>query len=186
MNNYRNELNSNEQMARKIIGTDTEAKFTVNGQSADEILRNEKAAKFNAQVDAMESKLSAHMEAIEKQAELMAADLNGVDITTMGNYAFIKPFAHNPFQRIKVSESGIITDTGGLTTEYKSEEDGLIHDEEELIKVAMVVETGYKCEFLKKGDLVFYNAMASAIQVPFYKLGLVAVNEQLTATKPSL
>ena len=42
----------------------------------------------------------------------------------------------------------------------------------------MVVETGYKCEFLKKGDLVFYNAMASAIQVPFYKLGLVAVNEQ--------
>ena len=37
MNNYRNELNSNEQLARKIIGTDTEAKFTVNGQSADEI-----------------------------------------------------------------------------------------------------------------------------------------------------
>ena len=178
MNNYRNELNSNEQMARKIIGTDTEAKFTVNGQSADEILRNEKAAKFNAQVDAMESKLSAHMEAIEKQAELMAADLNGVDITTMGNYALIKPFAHNPFQRIKVPKSGIITDTGGLTPEYKSEEDGLIHEEEELIKVGMVVETGYKCEFLKKGDLVFYNAMASAIQVPFYKLGLVAVNEQ--------
>ena len=178
MNNYRNELNSNEQMARKIIGTDTEAKFTVNGQSADEILRNEKAAKFNAQVDAMESKLSAHMEAIEKQAELMAADLNGVDITTMGNYALIKPFAHNAFQRIKVSKSGIITDTGGLTPEYKSEEDGLIHEEEELIKVGMVVETGYKCEFLKKGDLVFYNAMASAIQVPFYKLGLVAVNEQ--------
>lgn len=178
MNNYRNELNSNEQIARKIIGTDTEAKFTVNGQSADEILRNEKAAKFNAQVDAMESKLSAHMEAIEKQAELMAADLNGVDITTMGNYALIKPFAHNPFQRIKMSKSGIITDTGGLTPEYKSEEDGLIHEEEELIKVGMVVETGYKCEFLKKGDLVFYNAMASAIQVPFYKLGLVAVNEQ--------
>ena len=66
MNDFRNELNSNEQMARKIIGTDTEAKFTVNGQSADEILKNEKAAKFNAQVDAMENKLSAHMEAIEK------------------------------------------------------------------------------------------------------------------------
>ena len=77
-----------------------------------------------------------------------------------------------------MSKSGIITDTGGLTPEYKSEEDGLIHEEEELIKVGMVVETGYKCEFLKKGDLVFYNAMASAIQVPFYKLGLVAVNEQ--------
>lgn len=178
MRNYRNELNSSEQMARTIIGADTNAQFTVNGTSADTILNNEKIARFNAQVDEMESKLSAHMAAIEEQAELMASDLNGVDITTMGQYALIKPFNHNPFQRIKVSTSGIITDTGGLTPEYKSEEDGRIHEEEEIIKVGMVVETGYKCEFLKKGDLVFYNDMASAIQVPFYKLGLVAVNEQ--------
>lgn len=178
MKNYRNELNSNEQMARKIIGTDTEAKFTVNGKSADEIIRNEKAEKFNAQVEEMENKLSAHMEAIERQAEELAMDLNGVDIMPMYGYALIKPFAHNPFQKMKISSSGIITDTGGLTPEYKSEEDGRIHEEEELIKVGMVVETGHKCEFLQKGDLVFYNNMASAIPVPFYKLGLVAVNEQ--------
>lgn len=178
MNNFRNELNSNEQLARKIIGTDTEAKFTVNETSADSILKNEKARKFNAQVDAMESKLNEHMNAIEEQAERLARDLNGVDIMPMYAYALIKPFAHNPFQKMQISKSGIITDTGGLTPEYKSEEDGRIHEEEELIKVGMVVETGHKCEFLKKGDLVFYNAMASAIQVPFYKLGLVAVNEQ--------
>lgn len=178
MNNYRNELNSSEQFARKIIGADTEAEFTVNGTSADEILKAEKAAKFNAQVDAIENKLSEHMNMIEKQAELMAADLNGIDITPLYSYALIKPFEHNPFQRIKVSKSGLITDIGGLTPEYKSEEDGKLHEEEELIKVGMVVETGHKCEFLKKGDLVFYNAMASAIQVPFYRLGLVAVNEQ--------
>lgn len=195
MNNFRNELNSSEQMARKIIGTDTEAQFTVSGKSADEILRNEKAVKFNAQVDAMESKLSAHMEAIEKQAEEMAMDLQGVDIMPLYGYALIRPFAHNPFQRMQVASSGIITDTGGLTPEYKSEEDGRMHEEEELIKVGMVVETGHKCEFLKKGDLVFYNAMASAVNVPFYRLGLVAVNEQriiavvnddLTARKENL
>lgn len=195
MKNYRNELNSNEKLARKIIGTDTEAKFTVNEQTADAIIRNEKATRFNEQVDAMESKLNAHMDAIEKQAEKLATDLKGVDIMPLYAYALIKPFAHNPFQKMKISQSGIITDTGGLIPEYKSEEDGRIHEEEELIKVGMVVETGHKCEFLKKGDLVFYNDMASAIQVPFYKLGLVAVNEQriiavvnddLTARKETL
>ena len=53
-----------------------------------------------------------------------------------------------------------------------------MYEEEELIKVGMVVEIGHKCEFLKAGDLVFYNTMASAVNVPFYKLGLVVVNEQ--------
>lgn len=178
MSNYRNELNSSEKMARQIIGMDTDAKFTVNGQAADDIIKAEKTAKFNAQIDAMESKLSEHMNDIEKQAEQLASDLQGVDIMPMYAYALIKPFNHNPFQRIKTTTSGIITDVGGLTPEYKSEEDGLMHEEEELIKVGMVVETGHKCEFLKKGDIVFYNAMASAVQVPFYKLGLVVVNEQ--------
>lgn len=177
MEKFRNELNSNEQVARKIIGADTEAQFTVNGKSADEMKRQEKAEKYNAQVEEMENKLTSHMEAIEKQAEELAMDLNGVDIMPMYAYALIKPFEHNPFQKIKV-ENGIFVDTGGLTPEYKSEEDGRIHEEEELIKVGMVVETGHKCEFLKKGDLVFYNAMASAVNVPFYRLGLVAVNEQ--------
>lgn len=177
MKKFRNELNSNEQVARKIIGIDTEAQFTVNGKSADELKRQEKAEKYNAQVEAMEAKLTSHMEAIEKQAEELAMDLQGVDIMPMYAYALIKPFEHNPFQKIKI-ENGIFVDTGGLTPEYKSEEDGRIHEEEELIKVGMVVETGHKCEFLKKGDLVFYNSMASAVNVPFYKLGLVAVNEQ--------
>ena len=178
MNNFRNELNSSEKTSRIILGPDTEAKFTVNDQTADDVLKAEKAAKFNEQVDLMENKLSEHMTNIEKQAEELAMDLNGVDIMPMYAYALIKPFEHNPFQRMKVTESGLITDTGGLTPEYKSEEDGRMHAEEELIKVGMVVETGHKCEFLKKGDLVFYNAMASAVTVPFYRLGLVAVNEQ--------
>lgn len=175
---FRNELNATEQMARTIIGTDTEAKFDVNGAAADDVLKMEKTRKFNESVDKMEAKLNAHMKAIEEQSEKLAQDLNGVDILPMSNYALVRPFEHNPFQRIKTTESGIITDTGGLTPEYKSQESGELMEETELIKVGIVVDTGYKCEFLKPGDLVFYNAMMSAVDVPFYRLGLVAVNEQ--------
>lgn len=192
---FRNELNSSEKASRTIVGADTNAKFTVNNQSANDLLKAEKAAKFNEQVTIMENKLSEHMDAIAKQAEELAMDMQGVDIMPLYAYVLVKPFEHNPFQKIEVSESGIITNTGGLTPEYKSEEDGRVHAEEELIKVGMVVETGHKCEFLKQGDLVFYNAMASAVEVPFYRLGLVAVNEQriiavvnddLTARKETL
>ena len=178
MNDFRNVMNGNEKMARKIVGTDTEAKFTVEDDTADELVQREKAVKFNEQVEIMETKLNSYMKNIEEQTAKMASDLNGVDIMPMYAYVLVKPFEHNPFQKISVSSSGIITDTGGMAGEYKSEEDGRMHEEEELIKVGMVVETGHKCEFLKKGDLVFYNAMASAVQVPFYRLGLVAVNEQ--------
>ena len=98
MKEFRNELNANERVARKIIGTDTEAKFTVNDETADDIIKREKAEKFNEQVEAMENKLNSHMAAIEEQAEKLSADLGAVDITPMGNYALIKPFEHNPFQ----------------------------------------------------------------------------------------
>lgn len=171
-------FNGNERAARKIVGTDTEAVFTVDGKTADEIIKNEKAVKFNEQVEAMETKLNAYMTSIEEQAEAMATELNGVDIMPMYAYVLVKPFTHNPFQKMEISKSGIITSTGGLAPEYKSEEDGKLHEEQEMIKVGMVIETGHKCEFLKKGDLIFYNDVASAIPVPFYKLGLVAVNEQ--------
>ena len=56
MKEFRNELNANERVARKIIGTDTEAKFTVNDETADDIIKREKAEKFNEQVEAMENK----------------------------------------------------------------------------------------------------------------------------------
>ena len=50
MKEFRNELNANEQVARKIIGTDTEAKFTVNNETADDIIKREKAEKFGRRI----------------------------------------------------------------------------------------------------------------------------------------
>lgn len=103
--------------------------------------------------------------------------MNGLEIMPMGSYALIKPFEQNPFQKITVTKSGIITDLGGLTPEYKSHETGDQEKEQQFIKVGTVIEIGPKCEFLKEGDLVFYT-IASEMMVPFYKLGFVTVAEQ--------
>ena len=172
-----NRLNTNGKIATMTTGMEGTGKhFVVNGQSAEDVLLKEKQTKFNDQVSEMENKFEKHNQLLTEYAEKMSEDLNGVEIMPMFGYALIKPFEHNPFQQIKMTDSGIITDLGGMTPEYKSNETGNWEEEEQFIKVGTVIEVGHKCEFLKPGDIVFYT-IASEMMVPFYKMGFVVVAE---------
>lgn len=172
-----NRLNTNGKIATMTTGMEGTGKhFVVNGKSAEEVLLKEKQNKFNEQVLSMEDKFEKHNQLLTEYAEKMSEDLNGVEIMPMFGYALIKPFEHNPFQQIKMTDSGIITDLGGLAPEYKSNETGNWETEEQFIKVGTVIETGHKCEFLQPGDIVFYT-IASEMMVPFYKMGFVVVAE---------
>lgn len=190
----RTELNGKEKLAQVVNGMEsTGTPVVVNGKSADIILAEEKKGRFNTKVDEYIDKFEKHNKALESYAEELSKDINGLEILPMGSYALIKPFESNPFQRVKV-ESGIITDLGGYTPTYKSHEDGQIHEEEQFIHVGTVIDTGWKCEFLKAGDVVFYTT-ASEAMVPFFKQGFVVVaesrimavvNEKLTERKNRL
>ena len=190
----RTELNGKEKLAQVVNGMEsTGTPIVVNGKSADIILAEEKKGRFNTQVDEYVDKFEKHNKALESYAKELSKDINGLEILPMGSYALIKPFESNPFQRVKV-ESGIITDLGGYTPTYKSHEDGQIHEEEQFIHVGTVIDTGWKCEFLKAGDVVFYTT-ASEAMVPFFKQGFVVVaesrimavvNEKLTERKNRL
>jgi hypothetical protein len=172
------ELNSNEKLALLTTGMEGEGQhFVMNGESADKILHKEKQAKFNDEVAAMENKFEKHHQLITEYAEKLSEDLQGLEIMPMFNYALIKPFEHNPFQQIKTTASGIITDLGGMNIGYKSNETGEWEENEQFIKVGTVIEVGHKCEFLKEGDIVFYTTASECI-VPFYKMGFVVVAEQ--------
>lgn len=190
----RTELNGKEKLAQVVNGMEsTGTPIVVNGKSADIILAEEKKGRFNTKVDEYVDKFEKHNKALESYAKELSKDINGLEILPMGSYALIKPFESNPFQRVKV-ESGIITDLGGYTPTYKSHEDGQIHEEEQFIHVGTVIDTGWKCEFLKAGDVVFYTT-ASEAMVPFFKQGFVVVaesrimavvNEKLTERKNRL
>lgn len=190
-----NRLNTNGKIATMTTGMEGTGKhFVVNGKSAEEVLLKEKQNKFNEQVSSMEDKFEKHNQLLTEYAEKMSEDLNGVEIMPMFGYALIKPFEHNPFQQIRMTDSGIITDLGGLAPEYKSNETGNWETEEQFIKVGTVIETGHKCEFLQPGDIVFYT-IASEMMVPFYKMGFVVVaenrimavvNEKLTERRNNL
>lgn len=177
MEELRTELNSNEKLALATTGIEgTGQHFIINGESADKTLQREKAMTFNTKIDEFNDKFEKHNKALEDYAKELSSDINGLEIMPMFGYALIKPFDQNPFQKVKVTSSGIITDLGGYTPTYKSHETGEIEEEEQYIKVGTVIEVGHKCEFLKPGDVVFYT-IASECMVPFYKLGFVVVNE---------
>ena len=171
------ELNSNEKLALNVNGMEGTGKhFVVNGETADVTLAKEKQVKFNNKVDEYVEKFDNHAKALEEYSKKVAETINGLEIMPMFGYVLIQPFEKNPFQQIKITESGIITDLGGMTPQYKSNETGEIEEEQQFIKVGSVVEVGHKCEFVKPGDVVFYT-IASETMVPFFKQGFVAVNE---------
>ena len=178
MENFGRELNSNEKLALATTGMEgTGQHFVLNGESADQILMREKQSKFNTAVDEYVDKFDKHRQDLENYAQTLSEDINGLEIMPMFAYALIQPFEKNPFQQIKISKGGIITDIGGLTPTYKSNETGEIEEEQQFIKVGTVIETGHRCEFLKSGDIVFYT-IASECMVPFFKQGFVVVAEQ--------
>lgn len=184
-------MNKNEKLAQELIGMEGTGKsFIVNGKSADEILLKEQAEKFNEGVSKINDKFEKHNQALVNYAKEISHNINGLEILPMTSYVLIKPFETNPFQEVKI-EGGIITDLGGMTPEYKSNETGEIEQEKQFIRVGTVIETGYKCEFLKPGDVVFWT-IASETIVPFFRQGFVTVaenrimavvNEKLTERK---
>lgn len=173
----RTELNSTEKLALTTTGMEGSGEhFIMNGESADQILTREKQTKFNNAVDDYVDKFDKHRQDLENYAKIISEDINGLEIMPMSAYALIQPFEKNPFQQVKISEGGIITDLGGLTPQYKSNETGEVEEEQQFIKVGTVIETGHKCEFLKPGDIVFYT-IASETMIPFFRQGFVVVNE---------
>ena len=124
---------------------------------------NEYAEKFQKEV--------AVNEMLKKQ--VVTEDL---EIMPIVNNLLVKPYEQNPFQQITVSDSGLITDLGGTSPTYKSNETGRMEQEESFIKVAQVLEVGPETKYVKEGDVIMYTK-PSGVPVPFFRQGFEMVNE---------
>ena len=177
MSELRINLSQNEKLAREATGLEGGAKhFVLNEKSADETIRRSAAEKFNTQVDEYVEKFNKHAENLQEYAKNVKENMNNLEIKAIYNYALIKPFSENPFQRIVVNESGLIVDLGGAKPTFKNPDNGQFEEEENLIHVGTVIDAGPKCEYLKEGDVVMWTK-PSEVPVPFFRQGLVLVNE---------
>ena len=150
--------------------------FYANKNSVDNMVEEQAKSKFNDQVEEYVKKLDDHAELLKQYQESLCEDLNKLEIKAIGTGLLIKPFEENPFQAIK-REGAIITDLGGMKPTYKSRETGEWEEEEQFIHVGTVIDNGPACKWVREGDIVMWRK-PSETPVPFYKQGLVLVNEQ--------
>ena len=182
MSNVRLVRSDNEKIARAVTGLESGAEHFTMGSAeiVDDMIKKQAAAKFNEKVDEYQEKLDAHAKEVAENQEKF--DISKLEIKPLYEGVLIKPFAQNPFQRIKRdAASGLILDTGGLAPIIKHNEDGEFHEEEQFIHVGTVVEVGPSCMYVKEGDIVFWRK-PSETPIPFYKQGLIQVNEHSIMT----
>ena len=148
--------------------------------TVDDLVREQAKEKFNNQVEEYVQKLDDHAALLKQYQESLCEDLNKLEIKAIGAGLLIKPFDENPFQVIK-REGAIITDLGGMKPTYKSRETGEWEEEEQFIHVGTVIDSGPACKWIEEGDIVMWRKV-SETPVPFYKQGLVLVNEQSIMT----
>lgn len=175
--NERLQTTNSEKFAQAIMGNNYDyTQFTMNEQNIDDLITNEKKRKFNEEVDEHTKVLEEQSKAIEEYQQKVADSIANVEIKPLYNRILIKPFASNPFQRMKI-ENGIITDIGGMNPNVEFNNiTGQLEEREQMIGVATVIEVGPDCKYLAEGDTVFYMKNMPT-PVPFFKQGLWTLKE---------
>lgn len=169
-------LNPNEKLALNIAGENTTKITTLDGKTADDVIKERNIRKFNDQVDQYVEKFEKHTTNLKEFAEQINENVQNIEIMPINNYLLVKQFEENPFQRIVRDSSGLIIDLGGMKPEYKNTDNGQIEEEEQFIKVGVVQEVGFDCKACKPGDTVMWTK-PSAVPIPFYRQNLQLISE---------
>jgi len=171
-------LSENEKIAMRVAGDTTSRIMTLDGRTAEDIIEERNVKRFNEQVDNYVEKLNEHAQNLEEYSKQLSDNIEKIEIMPIGNYVLVKEFAENPFQRIvRDSKSGLILDLGGQKPQYKNTDSGELEEEENIIRVGVIQQSGPECKWCREGDTIMYTKM-SAVPVPFYRQGLQLVNEQ--------
>lgn len=177
----------NEKIAN--IATDFNgSSFSMNQKDLNKMIEKEKQAKFNNELDKYVNEMEEYNETMKQLQESIGSDPLKLEIKPLHEQIIIKPFEHNPFQKIKI-DNGIITDVGGFKINVdKNPITGQMEEQEQVILTGCVMEVGPEVKYLKVGDIVFYHRR-NRIPIPFFKQGfynleeryvLAVVNEGLT------
>lgn len=170
-------LSESEKIAFMNAGDSTSRIMTLDGRTAEDIIEERNVKNFNNQVDQYVKRFEEHSTNLQKFADRINENVEKIEIMPINNNLLVKVFSENPFQRIvRDSKSGLIIDLGGQKPEYKNTDNGQIEEEENIIHVGVIQEVGPECKYSRKGDTILY-VKHSEVPVPFYKQGLVMVNE---------
>ena len=167
----------NEKIAKELLGTDSNfTSVNMKENSLDSLIKEEKARKFNSEVEKYNEKLEQNNKDFEESQDKVEYDISKAEIKPMFSRILVQPFKVNPFQKMKI-ENGLIIDTGGYTPHTQlNEQTGRYEEQKQFIVTGCVVEVGPEVKYLKEGDVIFYR-VDTAVPVPFFKQGFISLAE---------
>lgn len=170
-------LTENEKRATEAIKDPNSVLINMNENGVDKTLEKENAAKFNNLVEAYREKMEENNKVFKESVENINYDINKAEIKPMFSRVLVKPFKQNPFQKMVV-KNGLIIDAGGYTPHTeKNPVTGRYEEQKEFIVTGCVIEVGPDVKYLKEGDVIYYR-IDTAVPVPFFKQGLVSLDEK--------
>lgn len=169
-------LTEQERIALNTLGTSNYTSINMKEKSIDELIQQEKANKFNSQVDDFIEKMDKNQADFKDGVDNISYDVNRAEIKPMFARVLVKPFKQNPFQKMKI-EGNLIVDAGGYTPHAEMNPvTGKYEEQKEFIVTGYVVDVGPEVKYLQEGDVVYYR-IDTAVPVPFFKQGLVSLGE---------
>ena len=128
-------MNGNGKMDL-MLGGDT---FSfANGKGLDEMTKEAAVEMHNKAADAYTKGLEKRLKDDLKRAEEITEKMSHMEIMPSGVYILCKPYAKNPYQKIEVTNSGLIIPE--YTGRFKNPDSGEEDMEEQLTVVATVLE----------------------------------------------
>lgn len=176
MDNVRLKMTENEKLAN--IATELEGKtFSMNERDINKMIETERKNKFNDELEKYMDEMKEYDKAMKQLQDNVGKDPTKLEIKPLHEQLIIKPFEHNPFQKIEI-QNGIITDTGG----FKINADinpitGKVEEQEQVILTGCVIEIGPEVKYVQPGDIVYYHRR-NRIPIPFFKQGFYNLEER--------
>lgn len=146
-----------------------------NIDTIDEALRKEAINVHNQAIDNYTKAINSKVKGELERAKEITTKMSTMEIMPINYYVLVKPYAKNPYQKVEVTDSGLIIPE--YTGDFKNPDSGEDDKEENLSVVANVIAVSPLCKFIKEGDDIYYRRV-SGVPVPFFRQGFEVVAEQ--------
>jgi co-chaperonin GroES (HSP10) len=156
------------------FGGDT-AISMANAKPLEESLKDAAIEAYNKNVDSYKKALDEKTARELEEAQRVTEKMESMEIVPVNSYVLVRPYEKNPFEKIEVTNSGIVIPT--YDGSFKNPDSGEQDTEYNLSVQADVIEVGPDCKYVKEGDVVYYRR-ACGVPIPFFRQGFEVVAEQ--------
>lgn len=143
--------------------------------TVNEMAKTEAKIKFNNQIEEAKAEWDSKIKEQEEHAKVMDEKMKDLQIVPINSYVLVQPYAKNPFQKMKITDSGLVIPE--YTGVFRNPDSGEMDTEENLSVQALVIEVSPLCKFVKEGDIIYYRR-ACGVPIPFFNQGFEVVAEQ--------